>query len=260
MIARRSENELKQESFANIEIENAVLGSLIAGGRRLIDKLGVEAIDLNLFFYSQSHKILAGIAELYDEGAPYDLQVVTERLRQQGALEGVGGAAAITVLGIDGNSDPDIVRYNLGLLRNLEVKRRTARVAERMQRGDVDLEEARKILDEITRYSHDPARPLIEVRSRCRPLRIDEPETQLDFKDWQTVISVNFPVYARPAEICASVIVQLLLNDVSNPFALALVDVPSSGKTITLNFFDVPHLAYTTDNSRQQVSSAMPVT
>ena len=34
----------------------------------------------------------------------------------------------------------------------------------------------------------------------------------------------------------------------ANPFALALVDVPSSGKTITLNFFDVPHLAYTTDN------------
>ena len=70
----------------------------------------------------------------------------------------------------------------------------------------------------------------------------------MDFKQWQAVISDNFPAYARPAEICASVIVQLLLNDVANPFALALVDVPSSGKTITLNFFDVPHLAYTTDN------------
>ena len=70
----------------------------------------------------------------------------------------------------------------------------------------------------------------------------------MDFKEWQTVISANFPAYARPAEICASVVVQLLLNDVANPFALALVDVPSSGKTITLNFFDVPDLAYTTDN------------
>jgi hypothetical protein len=38
---------------------------------------------------------------------------------------------------------------------------------------------------------------------------------------------------ARAAEICASVFAQLLLNDVANPFALALVDVPSSGKTIT---------------------------
>jgi AAA domain/DnaB-like helicase N terminal domain len=165
MISRRSEHEPKQQSFANIEIEKAVLGSLIAGGRPLIDKLGVEAIDLNLFFYSQSHKILSAIAELYDNGAPYDLQIVTEQLRQQGALEGVGGVAAITVLGIDGNSDPDIVRYNLALLRDLEVKRRTAQVAERMQRGDIDLEEARKVLDEITRYSHDPHKPLIEFRS-----------------------------------------------------------------------------------------------
>jgi predicted transcriptional regulator len=82
----------------------------------------------------------------------------------------------------------------------------------------------------------------------CRPLRVEGPETPMDFKEWQSVISANFPAYAHPAEICASVIVQLLLNDVSNPFALALVDVPSSGKTITLNFFDVPHLAYTTDN------------
>jgi hypothetical protein len=35
---------------------------------------------------------------------------------------------------------------------------------------------------------------------------------------------------------------------VTNPFALALVDVPASGKTITLNFFNIPSLAYATDN------------
>jgi len=50
------------------------------------------------------------------------------------------------------------------------------------------------------------------------------------------------------AEICGSVVVQLLLNDVANPFALALVDVPSGGKTITLNLFNVEELIYTTDN------------
>ena len=82
----------------------------------------------------------------------------------------------------------------------------------------------------------------------CRPLRIESPETPMDFKQWQAVISANFPAYARPAEICAGVVAQLLLNDVANPFALALVDVPASGKTITLNFFAVPESAYTTDN------------
>ena len=137
----------KHSPFANIEIEKAVLGSLIAGGRRLIDKLGVEAFDLNLFFYSQSHKILGAIAELYDKGASYDLQVVTEQLRQQGTLEAVGGSAAITALGIDGNSDPDIVRYNLGLLRDLEGKRRAAHIGDRLKRDDINLEDA---LDELT--------------------------------------------------------------------------------------------------------------
>ena len=92
------------------------------------------------------------------------------------------------------------------------------------------------------------AEVLCQSEAPLRPLRVEAPETRMDFKEWQTVISASFPTYARPAEICASVILQLLLNDVSNPFALALVDVPSSGKTITLNFFDVPHLAYTTDN------------
>jgi hypothetical protein len=85
-------------------------------------------------------------------------------------------------------------------------------------------------------------------KAPCRPLQVEPPKESMDFKGWQAVISKNFPAYARPAEICASVIVQLLLNDVANPFALALVDVPSSGKTITLNFFDVSDLAYTTDS------------
>ena len=81
-----------------------------------------------------------------------------------------------------------------------------------------------------------------------RPLRIESPKTPMDFKQWQAVILANFSPFAKAAEICASVVAQLLLNDVANPFALALVDVPASGKTITLNFFAVPELAYTTDN------------
>jgi hypothetical protein len=70
----------------------------------------------------------------------------------------------------------------------------------------------------------------------------------MTFAQWRAVIETNFPALVRPAETCLSVVAQLLLNDVSNPFALALVDVPASGKTITLNFFDVPELAYTTDS------------
>lgn len=81
-----------------------------------------------------------------------------------------------------------------------------------------------------------------------RPLKVEPPQAPVSYGRWREIIDANFPAFVRPAETCASVVVQLLLNDVANPFALALVDVPSSGKTITLNFFDVPGLAYMTDS------------
>lgn len=66
---------------------------------------------------------------------------------------------------------------------------------------------------------------------------------------WSKIIWENFPELSRAAELCLSVLCQLKINDIKNPFALVLVDVPSSGKTITLNFFsDLETLVYTTDN------------
>jgi 5S rRNA maturation endonuclease (ribonuclease M5) len=82
-----------------------------------------------------------------------------------------------------------------------------------------------------------------------RVAKVERPQTPTTIVEWRQVIAKNFPALARAAEICLSVEAQLLLNDVVNPFGLALVDVPSSGKTITLNFFSEPNeLAYTTDN------------
>jgi predicted transcriptional regulator len=110
-----------------------------------------------------------------------------------------------------------------------------------------DLDELAQAAPEWTPHSAQEAAKNSTAES-CRPLRAKPPEAPMDFHQWRQVISTNFPAFARAAEVCASVFVQLLLNDVANPFALALVDVPSSGKTITLNFFGVPDLAYTTDN------------
>jgi hypothetical protein len=107
-----------------------------------------------------------------------------------------------------------------------------------------------ELVDATAEWAPASAAALVNNASAdaSRPLRIEPPGTPMSFGQWQAVIRANFPPYMLPAEICASVVAQLLLNDVANPFALALVDVPSSGKTITLNFFDVPVLAYTTDN------------
>jgi len=68
-------------------------------------------------------------------------------------------------------------------------------------------------------------------------------------EDWRNEIGQYFPEFVLPAEIGLSVLCQLLIEDVSNPFGLVYIGMPSSGKTITLNFFsEIEELVYTTDN------------
>ena len=84
--------------------------------------------------------------------------------------------------------------------------------------------------------------PEFEVR------QIAAPEKPVTFQEWRDTIQRHFPDLVTAAEAGMSVIVQLLIRDVTNCFALVLVDVPSSGKTITINFFDeIPKLTYSTD-------------
>lgn len=75
------------------------------------------------------------------------------------------------------------------------------------------------------------------------------PNTPTEIEKWKDIINDNFPELVLPAEIGLSVIAQLLIEDIKNPFALVYVDVPSSGKTIALNFFStIKELVLTLDN------------
>jgi len=71
----------------------------------------------------------------------------------------------------------------------------------------------------------------------------------MDIEIWREKVGKLFPEYVISAEIGLSVIHQLCIKDISNPFGLVLVDVPSSGKTIVLNFFsELKDIVYATDN------------
>lgn len=70
----------------------------------------------------------------------------------------------------------------------------------------------------------------------------------LDYPAWRKVIHDNFPKLILSAEAGASLFGQLLINDISNPCALVLVDVPSAGKTITLNLFGDQEKSFSIDN------------
>lgn len=71
---------------------------------------------------------------------------------------------------------------------------------------------------------------------------------KIDFVEWKEIINKNFPALTLSAEVGLSLFGQLLIKDVVNPCAIVLVDVPSSGKTITLNMFSELSQSYTTDN------------
>jgi hypothetical protein len=118
-------------------------------------------------------------------------------------------------------------------------------------------DEAKRAIEELIEQAQErekseakPASALQKaaVAEQPRVAKVEPPQTHVTVNEWRDVIGKNFPSLATGAEIGLSVEAQLLLNDVVNPFALVYVDVPASGKTITLNFFTHPEeLAYTTD-------------
>lgn len=86
------------------------------------------------------------------------------------------------------------------------------------------------------------------VPDNPRIASVQPPDKPCSYEEWRAVIQDNFPDLLFSAEICLSIISQILITDITNPFALVLVDVPSAGKTITLNFFaEIDQLTYATD-------------
>lgn len=81
---------------------------------------------------------------------------------------------------------------------------------------------------------------------RIKP--VPEPTEEINFEKWKQVINGNFPDLVLPAEVGLAMMAQVLINDITNPAAVVLVDVPSSGKTLTVNFFDgISELTYASD-------------
>lgn len=86
------------------------------------------------------------------------------------------------------------------------------------------------------------------LKSPPRVPLVPKPIVSLSFQEWKDGLIKEFSELAFPSEVVVSVVTQLLINDVHNPFGLVLVDVPSSGKTITLNFFSgAKEVTYFTD-------------
>lgn len=92
------------------------------------------------------------------------------------------------------------------------------------------------------------ATKLSDWETKERIKKVTEPKQEIDFEKWQETIKSYFPELLLPAEVGLSIIAQILIREITNPFALVLVDVPSAGKTITINFFsEISELTYASD-------------
>jgi len=52
-------------------------------------------------------------------------------------------------------------------------------------------------------------------------------------------MQMHFPELTTAIEASLSVVMQLLIRDVTNCFALVLVDAPAAGKTIAINILEM---------------------
>ncbi len=80
----------------NLEAEMSVLGAMIMK-EEAIDR-ALEFLEGESFYHGAHRKIFSAILDLYDKGKAVDLVTLSEGLRKQQDLEGVGGAAYLTSL------------------------------------------------------------------------------------------------------------------------------------------------------------------
>ncbi len=80
----------------NLEAEQGVLGSMLLD-RDAIARV-VELIRSEDFYRDAHRRVYDTMVELFERGEPVDLITVTDRLRDKGQLDDVGGAAYVTAL------------------------------------------------------------------------------------------------------------------------------------------------------------------
>ena len=82
----------------NLDAEQSVLGAILLSDRSLYALVIEEGLRPDDFYRAHHATIYEAMLALYNESEPVDVLTVTDRLRQTGALEDVGGAAAVDEL------------------------------------------------------------------------------------------------------------------------------------------------------------------
>src|SRR5258707_15012005 len=82
----------------NLDTEQSVLGAILLSDRSLYALVIEEGLRADDFYRERHGTIYEAMLALYNESEPVDTLTVTDRLRQLGKLEQIGGAATVDEL------------------------------------------------------------------------------------------------------------------------------------------------------------------
>lgn len=118
-----------------IELEEAVLGALMLEKEPINDVIEILKPES---FYKESHQeIYSAIKELFEDSEPIDILTVTNRLRNKGKLDIVGGAYYITNLTTRVQSAAN-VEYHARIISEMSIKRELIRISSEIQQEAYD--------------------------------------------------------------------------------------------------------------------------
>jgi len=164
-----ADDSLQRVPPQSLEAEMSVLGSM------LLDKEAIaKAVEMLRpgDFYREAHRLIfEGIVQVFDEGEAVDLITVSEKLRQMGVLEEVGGVSYIATLA---NSVPTAanLEYYARIVQEKSVLRQliaaatqiVTRCYEGREDAEVILDEAEQMIFQVSQRRGSPSYvPMREV-------------------------------------------------------------------------------------------------
>lgn len=131
----------------NLELEMQVLGAMILSRTALIKAAAI--VDEQAFYRGRNRHIYAAIMQLYTEGKPIDLIILSDELTKRGVLEECGGIPYIADIASSVGSSVN-VEYHADLLREMSVRRKAIALAEELK---VDAYEEPEIFHTLSDYN-----------------------------------------------------------------------------------------------------------
>src|SRR2546427_4290090 len=105
----------------SLDAERAVLGAVLLEGRETLPRV-IEVLRPSDFYTEAHRSIYETMLRLFDRSEPVDLITLNEELRRHGALDAVGGPAALALLVEHASIAAHLSAY-AGIVRDMAVLR-----------------------------------------------------------------------------------------------------------------------------------------